>query len=261
MEGGEGSKIIHSISFAFCQRGKFRDTKMLDNYITAQETVITAKLDKIAELESAIAQLRKEIRLDEQLKQARVTASSELTQWLEKGKELLGDMAGIFPIEFLDDVKTEIGNITDEIKDNFHNYDDNGNRFLTGGHDTIADDPITPMTDNDPDSAIDITPSVEVVTDTDDHDTDNDHDIVTSTNAVVITPETDTDNDHDNNGNGNGKTRLTPSELAKRLGLKSHHELTQNFKGLPKNAFIVWTCNTDPDGVAWYKVNGKYEQV
>lgn len=225
---------------------------MLDNYITAQETVITAKLDKIAELESAIAQLRKEIRLDEQLKQARVTASKELAQWLAKGKELLGDMAGIFPLEFLEDVKSEVATITDEIKDNFHSYCDNGDRFLSASGEDITEpenypEPITAINSENNDSAIELENS--------------DNEGAETIEVEVIEGNKESEIEPDNIDNDGTETALNASELAKRLGFKSHHEVTSKFKSLNKNAFIVWSINHDPDKYGWYKVDGKYQIV
>ncbi|WP_330205499.1 hypothetical protein [Cyanobacterium sp. Dongsha4] len=220
---------------------------MLDQYINTQQTVIDTKLAKIAELESIIAQLRKEIRIDEQVKQARVTASTELAQWLEKGKELLRDMAGIFPIEFLEDVKTEVATITDSIKEDYENFADNGSRFLSGS-DAIADDdgddtPVDPQSDD--------TVTVEVIEATEDDDSSTDDDAIATEDGEtdeVVTPE-------------EKPMRLSATQLAKRLGFNSHHEVTSKFKGLSKDSFTQWTAYHDPDQYGWYKVNGKYQIV
>lgn len=222
---------------------------MLDNYITAQENVITAKLDKIAELEALIEQLRKEVRLDEQLRQARVTASQELAQWLAKGKELLGDMAGIFPIEFLEDVKSELGTITEDIKDNFHNYCDNGDRFLSASGDNSENENIEPITPINPENEINesaIEPDTNIIE-------------VNSETIEAIATESDTEDNSENEDNE--VSALNATELAKRLGFKSHHEVTNKFKGLSKESFIEWTVYHDPEKHGWYKVNGKYQKV
>ncbi|WP_330205539.1 hypothetical protein [Cyanobacterium sp. Dongsha4] len=215
---------------------------MLDQYINTQQQTIDTKLAKIAELESIIAQLRKEIRIDEQIKQARVTASTELAQWLAKGKELLGDMAGIFPIEFLEDVKTEVATITDSIKEDYENFADNGSRFLSGSDDAIADDddtdtPVDPQSDDD-------TVTVEVITTTDAIADDDE-----AENDEVVTPIEEK------------PMRLSATQLAKRLGFNSHHEVTSKFKGLSKDSFTQWTAYHDPDNCGWEKINGKYQVV
>ncbi|WP_330205485.1 hypothetical protein [Cyanobacterium sp. Dongsha4] len=217
---------------------------MLDQYINTQQQTIDTKLAKIAELESIIAQLRKEIRIDEQIKQARVTASTELAQWLAKGKELLGDMAGIFPIEFLEDVKTEVATIADEIKEDYENFADNGSRFLSGS-DAIADDDDTDPVDPQSDDTV----TVEVITTTEDDDSSTDDDAIADENDEVVTPIEEK------------PMRLSATQLAKRLGFNSHHEVTSAYKNFNEQRFISWTINRDPDKYGWYKVNGKYQIV
>lgn len=217
---------------------------MLDQYINTQQTVIEEKLSKIKELESIIAQLRKEIRIDEQVKQARVTASTELTQWLAKGKELLKDMAGIFPIEFLEDVKTEVATITDSIKEDYENFADNGSRFLSGSEDAIADEDVEPVTPHSDDTVtVEVIEAVKVDTATDEVDT------ATDENDDPVTPIEDQ------------PLRLGATQLAKRLGFKSHHEVTNAYKNFTESQFIAWTINHDPDKFGWSKVNGKYQVV
>jgi hypothetical protein len=234
---------------------------MLDNYITTQENVIDTKLAKIEELERAIALLKKEIRLDEQLKQARVTASNELAQWLAKGKELLGDMAGIFPMEFLEDIKSEISNITEGIKKDYESYSDNGDRFLNASGEGITDnedtEPINPLTPDNSESEITPEDNSEIIEVKAITSEDNSHNLEdTEPNKIVEITETITPED-----NKEIETALSASELAKRLGFKSHHEVTKAFKNFTQSGFISWSINHDPDKYGWYKVDGKYKIV
>lgn len=252
---------------------------MLDNYITTQENVINGKLAKIKELEALIEQLRKEVRLDEQIRQARVTASQELAQWLAKGKELLGDMAGIFPLEFLEDVKSELGTITEEIKEDYEKYCDNGDRFLSATGDNSETQNIEPITPINPENEI-TESAIEPNSETEDNETIaieaiesnsetlEDTETIEAIEAVAvesdseIIEDTETIEAHsENEDKVSALNALNATELAKRLGFKSHHEVTTKFKGLSKDSFIEWTIYNDPDKYGWYKVNGKYQIV
>ncbi len=53
--------------------------------------------------------------------------------------------------------------------------------------------------------------------------------------------------------------KLSATALGKRLGFRSHSNVSKKFKALPKRGFIAWTKELDPQGYGWYKVGDKFE--
>ena len=53
--------------------------------------------------------------------------------------------------------------------------------------------------------------------------------------------------------------KLSATALGKRLGFRSHSNVSKKFKALPKKGFIAWTKELDPQGYGWYKVGDKFE--
>jgi len=181
--------------------------------------------------------LRDEIRNDSQIRQARETANNELRGLLGQFKSLLGDMAGLFPIEFLDDVTAEVADITTEIKEDWDNFTDKGDRFLGGEDEEIADDTTPDDSPSELGSEDEVNEVVETI----------------ETIDVIVEDEQEDDSPDEK--------VLSATKLAQRLGFSSHHEVTNQFKALSQEEFIEWTKSLDPDGYGWDKVNGKYRVV
>ncbi len=53
--------------------------------------------------------------------------------------------------------------------------------------------------------------------------------------------------------------KLSATALGKRLGFRSHSNVSKKFKALPRESFIAWTKELDPQGYGWYKVGDKFE--
>ena len=52
---------------------------------------------------------------------------------------------------------------------------------------------------------------------------------------------------------------LNQTQLAKRLGYKTHSTVSTNFKKMSKGEFIKWSKGKDPEGKGWYKVGDKFK--
>jgi alcohol dehydrogenase class IV len=76
----------------------FMKTIRVNKYVESQKNAIATSINTIERLEKELRELKQQLRVQEQLSQAQITAENELEKWLEQGKKLLKDCSSVFPV-------------------------------------------------------------------------------------------------------------------------------------------------------------------
>ncbi len=106
----------------------------LQKFIDNQAQAVEQSLEAIASLQEQLNELNTQLRLQQQIGQAQKTANKEIEDWLKQGKKLMRDICGVFPPEALEDLAQEVTEISQEVQDNYTEYQQSG-RFLNGEED------------------------------------------------------------------------------------------------------------------------------
>ncbi len=104
----------------------------LQKFIDNQAQAIEQSSLAIADLQQQLNELNSQLRVQQQIGQAQKTANKEVEDWLKQGKKLMKDLCSVFPAEALEDLATEVTEMSQEVQDNYQEYQQSG-RFLNGG--------------------------------------------------------------------------------------------------------------------------------
>ncbi len=103
----------------------------LNQFIQEQEQNVNQLNQTLLNLQQQLNDLQTQIRVQEQVHQAQKTANKEVEDWLKQGKKLMRDLCSVFPTEALEDLAQEVVEMSQEVQDNYTEYQQSG-RFLNG---------------------------------------------------------------------------------------------------------------------------------
>ncbi|MEL4896591.1 hypothetical protein [Crocosphaera sp. Alani8] len=103
----------------------------LQKFIDNQAQAVEQSLEAIADLQRQLNELQGQVRVQQQTGQAQKTANKEVDDWLKQGRKLFKDLCSIYPAEALEDLAQEVVEISQEVKNNYTEYQESG-RFLNG---------------------------------------------------------------------------------------------------------------------------------
>ncbi len=106
----------------------------LQKFIDNQAQTVEQSLEAIADLQQQLNELQGQVRVQQQIGQAQKTANKEVEDWLKQGKKLMKDLCSVFPVEALEDLAEEVVEMSQEVQDNYSEYQQSG-RFLNGEED------------------------------------------------------------------------------------------------------------------------------
>lgn len=113
----------------------------LQHYIDNQVLTIEQNLAAIADLQRQLNDLNQQIRIQQQIHQAQKTSQVEMEKALKGLQKLFRDICGIYPLEAIDSLVSDIQDIADEVKSNYQEYSQS-NRFLNGTEEVQEDQEI-----------------------------------------------------------------------------------------------------------------------
>ncbi len=103
----------------------------LQKFIDNQAQAVEQSLEAIASLQRQLNELQGQVRVQQQISQAQKTANKEVEDWLKQGRKLFKDLCSIYPAEALEDLATEVAEMSQEVQDNYSEYQKSA-RFLKG---------------------------------------------------------------------------------------------------------------------------------
>ena len=106
----------------------------LNQFIQEQEQDVNQLNQTLLNLQQQLNDLQTQIRVQQQVHQAQKTANKEVEDWLKQGRKLFKDLCSVFPTEALEDLAQEVVEMSQEVQDNYEEYQQSG-RFLNGEED------------------------------------------------------------------------------------------------------------------------------